>query len=164
MQKLVKILLVVMMLTTLTNCATLISGYMWPLTVNSSPSGAKVEISDKGGYIVFNGYTPSTMWLRSGAGYFTPQSYNVKITMYGYDEKIITVKCTLNGWYIGNVIFGGMVGMLIVDPATGAMYRLETNYLDVTLSKLPTSFGKALNILNINDLPADLRAHLVTMK
>jgi hypothetical protein len=32
---------------------------------------------------------------------------------------------SVNGWYVGNVIFGGLVGFLIVDPLTGAMWVLE---------------------------------------
>ena len=27
----------------------------------------------------------------------------------------------MNGWYIGNILFGGLIGFLIVDPLTGAM-------------------------------------------
>lgn len=30
----------------------------------------------------------------------------------------------MNGWYIGNLLFGGIIGLLIVDPATGAMWTL----------------------------------------
>ena len=44
----------------------------------------------------------------------------------------------LNGWYIGNVVFGGLIGLLIVDPETGAMWRLDENpigveYLDTNI-------------------------------
>lgn len=30
----------------------------------------------------------------------------------------------MDGWYWGNILFGGLIGMLAVDPATGAMYKL----------------------------------------
>jgi hypothetical protein len=30
----------------------------------------------------------------------------------------------MDGWYIGNILFGGVIGFLIVDPATGAMWKL----------------------------------------
>lgn len=29
---------------------------------------------------------------------------------------------TVSGWYIGNILFGGLIGMIGVDLATGGMY------------------------------------------
>jgi hypothetical protein len=31
----------------------------------------------------------------------------------------------MDGWYIGNILFGGLIGILIVDPLTGAMWKLD---------------------------------------
>lgn len=53
----------------------------------------------------------------------------------------------MDGWYIGNLLFGGLIGMLIVDPATGAMYKLDdsvyatlpVNPSDVSPSPTPSS-------------------------
>lgn len=42
--------------------------------------------------------------------------------MEGYAPQELTVTGTVSGWYIGNVLFGGLIGMLAVDPVTGAMY------------------------------------------
>ncbi len=45
----------------------------------------------------------------------------------------VTFDTKLDGWYFGNLIFGGLLGILIIDPATGAMWRLDetfTVYLD----------------------------------
>ena len=39
----------------------------------------------------------------------------------------------INGWYFGNIIFGGLIGMLAVDPATGAMYTLSPKEVLATL-------------------------------
>lgn len=33
----------------------------------------------------------------------------------------------MDGWYMGNLLFGGFIGFLIVDPATGAMWKLDDN-------------------------------------
>jgi len=30
----------------------------------------------------------------------------------------------MSGWYWGNILIGGLIGMLVVDPLTGAMYKL----------------------------------------
>ncbi|MEI7504401.1 MAG: hypothetical protein WCJ61_14070 [Paludibacter sp.] len=151
-----------------TSCASIVSSGSWPLTVKSNPVGAKLEISNRHGISIFNGQTPATILLKSGSGYFTSESYVVKLTLDGYAEKTIPVNCTLNGWYLGNIIFGGLIGILIVDPATGAMYRLETNYIDENLiansTKTTTNKEQTLKIMNINDLSQNQRNHLVSIK
>jgi hypothetical protein len=35
-------------------------------------------------------------------------------------------------------VFGGLIGMIAVDPATGAMYNLMPNKIDQTLSPQST--------------------------
>ncbi len=44
------------------------------------------------------------------------------------------LEATLDGWYIGNIIFGGLIGFLIVDPLTGAMWKLP----EQAMTSLPT--------------------------
>jgi hypothetical protein len=90
----------------------------------SNPARATVIITEKFGHQVFRGKTPLVTKLRSGAGFFSKESYTVTISLPGYQTKEIHVECKLNGWYFGNIFFGGVIGMLIVDPATGAMYKL----------------------------------------
>lgn len=103
--------------------------------------------------------------MKSGSGFFTSESYLVKIALDGYEEKTIPVKCTINGWYFGNIVFGGLIGLLIVDPATGAMYRLETNTIDESLTVNSTTKNeKAPKIMDINDISQDMRKHLVSIK
>ena len=59
---------------------------------------------------------------RKKKGYFSGKKYTVKISKEGYAVQTITVDTTPNGWYIGgNILLGGLIGWLIVDPATGAM-------------------------------------------
>ena len=149
----------------LTSCASIVSSSSWPLTVKSNPVGAKLQITNKQGISVFNGQTPASIILKSGSGFFSSESYLIKLTLDGYTEKTIPVRCTLNGWYFGNIVFGGLIGLLIVDPATGAMYRLETNTIDESLTTNPTSNNeKALKIMNINDISQNMREHLVSIK
>ena len=148
-----------------TSCASIVSTSSWPLTVKSNPVGAQLEITNRKGIPVFSGQTPATIILKSGSGFFMSESYLVKLTLDGYAEKTIPVKCTINGWYFGNIIFGGFIGLLIVDPATGAMYRLETNTIDeVMTTDLATNKEQTFKIMNINDISQDMRNHLVSIK
>jgi hypothetical protein len=41
---------------------------------------------------------------------------------------------SVSGWYFGNLAFGGVIGMLIVDPLTGAMYNLTPDKIDQPLT------------------------------
>lgn len=158
-----KILGIVSFAVLLSSCATIVSKSNWPLTVNTNPSGAKIEITNSKGIAIYSGITPATLKLASGAGFFAKQSYKIKLTLDGYAEKIIPVECTLNGWYIGNLVFGGLIGFLIVDPASGAMYKLDTEYISESLVKVTAQTDPSLNILDINKISPSMKNHLVAL-
>lgn len=165
MKRFFKSITFIAMIMVLSSCASIVSRSYWPLTVKSEPMGAKVQITNSHGISVYKGQTPSTVFLKSGAGFFTAESYLVKLSLDGYAEKTIPVSCSLNGWYFGNIIFGGLIGMLIVDPVTGAMYRLDTQFINETLKSQATGDkGTTLKIVSINDLSQDMRTHLVSIK
>lgn len=165
MKRITKTITFIAIVLVFTGCASIVSSSTWPLSVKSEPVGAKVQITNRHGISVFSGQTPATVLLKSGAGFFANESYLVKLTLDGYAEKTIPVNCRLNGWYFGNIIFGGVIGLLIVDPATGAMFRLETPYINEPLTPKATSDkGTSLKIVSINDLTQDMRNHLVSIK
>lgn len=164
MKKSAKFLSLFIILAFFSSCASIVSRSSWPLAINSTPSGAKVEITDREGVVVYSGNSPAIVSLKSGDGFFTKQSYRVKLSLNGYGERIIPVECTLNGWYAGNILFGGLIGILVVDPATGAMYKLDRKYINETLSQNISSTDKSLKIINIKDLPETVKEHLVCLK
>jgi hypothetical protein len=80
----------------------------------------------------------------------------------GYDKNVVPVEFKLNGWYFGNIIFGEPLGLLIIDPATGAMFKLETEFLNETLTKSVANVDtKELKLLDINNIPAEWKKHLI---
>ncbi|HET9824282.1 MAG TPA: hypothetical protein VFP87_03045, partial [Chitinophagaceae bacterium] len=93
-------------------CASIVSKSAWPFSVDTTPSGARVVVTNKKGAEVYRGRTPAAMKLKSGAGFFAKESYVVELSMQGYETRKINVECKLNGWYFGNIIFGGLIGML----------------------------------------------------
>jgi hypothetical protein len=146
----------------LTGCASIVSKSSWPITINSSPSEAKISIKDKKGIEIYTGNTPATLKLKSGAGFFSKARYQVTFEKVGYDKKVVPVEFKLNGWYFGNIIFGGPLGLLIIDPATGAMFKLETEFLNETLTKSVANVEtKELKLLDINNIPAEWKKHLI---
>jgi hypothetical protein len=55
--------------------------------------------------------------------------------------------------------------MLIIDPATGAMYKLDTEFLNETLSVSTASTNKEeLKVLEINEIPSEWTNHLVMIE
>ena len=149
----------------LSGCATIFGHSSYPVSVYSNPSGAIVSITDKKGKEVYRGESPAMVMLKSGAGYFSKAEYQVKISSAGYADQIIPVNYKLNGWYIGNILIGGILGMLIVDPATGAMWKLDTPPINVTLSKSTESTGApTLKIVDIASVPQNMKDKLVQLK
>ena len=148
----------------MSGCASIVSKSLWPLTINTNPGGAQVEITNKKGNVVFNGTTPTTTLLKSKVKYFVRESYKVNISFDGYNEKIIPVECRLNDWYIGNIFLGGLIGWLIIDPITGAMYKIDREYINETLTPTTPSGQTSLNILNINDIPASMKENLTLIE
>ena len=156
----------VMLLTLITSCASIVSHSVWPLSVDSNPSGSTISVTNKKGMEVYKGSTPATMKLKSSAGFFSMESYKIHFQLSGYDTRDIPVECRVNGWYWGNILLGGVVGMLIIDPATGAMYKLDTQnvYTDLSKASADTKGAPNLKIYAINDLPQSLKGHLVKIK
>jgi len=146
------------------SCASIVSKSNWPISINSTPNNASITITDKNGTQVYTGNTPAILKLKSGSGFFSKASYQVKFEKEGYTTKVIPVNFKVNGWYFGNILIGGIIGMLIVDPATGAMYKLEDDVLNEHLvgqSEKGEAAQQVLNVVDINDLSTSLASSLI---
>lgn len=144
------------------SCASIVSKGSYPISINSAPSEAKIVIKDKKGIEIFSGQTPATLKLKSGSGFFGKARYQVTFSKEGYDAKTVPVEFKLDGWYWGNILLGGLIGMLIIDPATGAMYKLETEFLNETLIQSTASVqNEGLKVYDLNEVPAEWKKYLV---
>lgn len=166
-----KLYLLVTGLTTLlcSSCASIVSHSRWPVAINSVPVGATVSITNRGGKEVFNGPTPAATYLASGAGFFRRESYTLTFSKPGFNPQTLPLTTSVNGWYFGNLLFGGAIGMLIVDPATGAMYRLDQSQVQAALAQTqalvqPAATPNGLQVVSIDQVPANLRDKLVLLK
>ena len=149
----------------LSSCASIVSKSSYPISINSTPSQAKIIITNKKGIEIYAGNTPATLKLKAGSGFFGKAHYQVKFSKDGYDTKTVPVNFKLDGWYFGNLLIGGVLGMLIIDPATGAMYKLDTEFLNETLSKSTASIdNQGLKIYEMNEIPTEWAEHLVLIE
>ncbi|MEM7391401.1 MAG: hypothetical protein AAF492_03555 [Verrucomicrobiota bacterium] len=108
----------------LTGCASILSKSDYPVSITSSPSGADVKVSNSSGLVVHQDKTPTTAVLPAEAGFFKAETYTMDFSKPGYDDTMRIEKATMDPWFLGNIIFGGFVGVLLVDPLTGAMWQL----------------------------------------
>lgn len=147
----------------LTNCASIVSKSSWPVSVQSEPAGADFVIVRADGTTVTTGKTPQIVTLDSGNGYFKRGTYTIRTMRKGKVVGEQELTATMNGWYWGNFVFGGLIGFVIVDPLTGAMYKLPK---DVTVSggHLATLEKKGtLTIASIETLTPEQRQQLVRL-
>lgn len=97
----------------LSSCATIISGSRQNVEIASEPSSAKVYINE-----IEVGNTPVQQNLKRN------QEYNLVLKLDGYETYETKLEKKFNAWYIGNIAFGGLIG-IIIDPITGAMHKLK---------------------------------------
>lgn len=149
MKSFTRVLMVGFILIAFSGCASIIKGG-GPQAVNfkSEPTDAKLTVTDlRSGAVVSSIKTPNSVMLEKGSGYFKYGKYRVALEKEGYDKKEINIEGDANAWYVaGNLVFGGLIGWLIVDPATGAMWNINPDSAFVSMcapENDPVCFCKA---------------------
>jgi hypothetical protein len=160
-----QIILAAALAVALSGCATLFNGQSQAITISSAPEGAQVTVSNRAGQRVHVGETPVTLTLKRGAGYFKPEVYTLAFSKPGYADQQMTIRGSTSGWYFGNILLGGLIGMLAVDPATGAMYSLPKNVTASleTQGSVGALDGAQLQIVSMESLSAEQRAQAVRL-
>ena len=122
-----KKILAFILVATICSCATIMRDNTQPITINSSPEHVNIKIVDSDGLTVYEGSTPTTVNLKTAkSGYFHPEKYRVYAKKDNYKEAQSTIDYRISNWYLfGNLVFGGLIGWLIVDPISGDMFYLE---------------------------------------
>ncbi len=154
------LLLVLVGLLPLQSCATIISGSTGHSAIGSTPGGATFTIS-RNGVPIQHGTTPMVVELPKKG------RYSVRIEREGYEPVEMRMVKGVSGWYLfGNIVFGGLIGWLIVDPITGAMFTLpDVNIVLKPMSKTVSTLDvqEGLVILALGDIPAEYRGQLVPL-
>lgn len=101
-----------------TSCATIISGSRQNVEITSEPTSAKVYINE-----IEIGNTPVQKNLKRN------QEYQLVLKLDGYETYETKLEKKFNAWFIGNIAFGGLIG-IIIDPITGAMHKLKPEEID----------------------------------
>lgn len=117
---------------TATSCATIISGTKQTVKFASTPSDAQIFIDE-----VEVGKTPFETKLER------KREYNVMIKLEGYKTYETKLTKKFNAWYLGNIIFGGIIG-IVIDPITGAIYNLSPKNINAQMEQ-GTAFKSSKN-------------------
>jgi hypothetical protein len=119
-----KIVVLFILFIFLSGCASVVSGRGQEIPLASTPSGADVTVDG-----IYMGTTPTIAPLRR------KNPHNIVFSKKGYTEQTKTTQRKTNGWVWGNIVFGGIIG-LIIDYSTGASYKIEPTAVEVTLVKV----------------------------
>lgn len=121
----------------LASCATIIHGTRQDISFSSTPSGAKVYINgmDKGS-------TPVIVNLER------KNTYVVKIQIDGYIPYETNIIKKVDGWIAGNIIFGGLIG-LVIDAASGGMYKLSPEQIASELKNSTVSVNNNMIYIGV---------------
>ena len=147
----------------LSSCASIVSRPSRDVAVHSNPEGLAFTIVNYDGETVHSGTTPQTVSLSARGGYFIPAKYTVQVKRSGKVVGTHQVTAGLNGWYFGNILIGGLIGMLIVDPLTGAMFRMPPTITVETTTTAAASAPRTLTVASIDTLTPEERASLVRL-
>jgi hypothetical protein len=152
-----------------TGCASIIKGGTQTVNIRSNPAEAKATLYASSGTAIISQNTPCIVSLKRGEGYFKKGSYRLVVEKQGYQKFETMIRGQVNGWYVGgNFIFGGLIGWLIVDPATGAMWTLKPDEIDANLAAQNASFlsieKDSLVIVLREQVPASLQSCMKSVR
>ena len=123
-----KYILLLITMIILSGCASIVSKSSYNVMVQSSSEKTNFVVKNTQGFPIHKGQTPMMVHLDSGDGYFNGATYTIEYEKNG-KRSFSTINATLDPWYIGNIFvpWGLILGMLIIDPITGSMWKLPNN-------------------------------------
>lgn len=157
MRKFIPILIAALTLSV--GCASIVSGKSQEIKITTVPADANVVVYDKANMKVWDSTAPAAVNLKRGTGFFSGASYSVEISKVGFKTQQIKLESRLNGWYLaGNFVFGGLLGWIIVDPITGAMWTLTPKAVDAELASAVAMSPEGGNLCVVlkEDIPASV--------
>lgn len=143
MKRMFILLLVVVLALAIGGCASIISGTRKGVIVSTEPSNAEVNID---GVL---GKSPVSMEIKRYGDHVA------KATLEGYNECHYKFEKGFNGWFLGNILLGGLIGMAI-DGISGAVVTIDPDEIKMVLSQDAECIimvrGPEKNFVNVKDL------------
>lgn len=147
----------IILLMSFSACASIVSRRAYPIFIDSNPTEARLTVTNESGDTVYTGRTPKTPKLDAYDGYFSRARYEISFEHPDFETAKVRLEAKLDGWYFGNFLFGYLVGFLIVDPLTGAMYKIDERQV---FEKLHFKTESSLYIAPFESLPPEIQSNL----
>lgn len=117
-----KILLVLLLCVSMASCATIIHGRKQDIQVSSTPPGAIVRVGDTATT------TPGEITLDR-----SKPRHTLVFEKEGYKSVTVELSRGLDGWLFGNILLGGIVG-IVIDFVSGSAYKIYPGDVDVNFN------------------------------
>ncbi len=150
-----RILAALLVVALLAGCAGIIHGSRQDVRVTSVPSGAVVRVNLNNQATT----TPGVLTLnRKEIGYV------LTFEKQGYKPVEVSLRRTVDGWLFGNILFGGLIG-LVIDFASGSAYKLTPDEVSTVLTQMNVSLkdtkkGDLLVVVDLERLPKQARERI----
>ena len=108
---------------TLSGCATIVSGRKTEVTLDNSGGATYFSVMDNNNRVVDSGVTPKQVTLKTTQSWLQPAKYHVVYASQDGVEEY-DLNAGFNWWTAGNIVIGGVPGIAI-DAATGALWKLQ---------------------------------------
>ena len=105
----------------LSGCALIVQGPRESIDVKSIPPGVLAKAGDR------QAITPGELKLKRN------KEHRITFEKEGLPTREATLEPKLSWWLLGNIFFGGLVG-LIVDLTTGAGFRLKPTNVEMDMA------------------------------
>jgi hypothetical protein len=116
----------------LSACATLFGSKYQTVPIISNPSGAIVKITNEQGKVVFNGITPTKVFLnKSNGSYLAGSHYTIELSKTGYTTIVKSLQTKINFLYLLNPI-----SAVSVDAFNGTLYFFNEDTVVANLKLL----------------------------
>lgn len=110
-------------LISLGGCATVMKGTTQKISVNTNPQGAACDVSREGAKLSSLPQTPATVEVSRDKNAL---SFSCTKAPEHAEATAYTVESKFNGATLGNILLGGVVGV-VVDASTGSNYSYPEN-------------------------------------
>jgi hypothetical protein len=137
----------------LSGCASVVGWNAYDVQINSTPPATEFVIRNAAGEAIAEGVTPTLINLRTSDGLFKPAVYSITSNDANNKPLKHVLRPKINPAYYANFLFGivGLPGALLIDPMTGAMYKLPTT-ADISQSAESTPAGSIAVETDLDDL------------
>jgi hypothetical protein len=113
-------------------CATVIKGTSQEISVTTDPAAAACQLKMAGASLGNIDSTPGTLRVKKGQG-----DIEVVCKKAGYADASGIVSSSLEGWTFGNILLGGVIGV-VVDASSGALHEYQS---EIYVKLTPTKFA-----------------------